>query len=89
MKANSIINVPSNAADNSLPPPSMTAADSIGPAELTRVAGSAWVASAPQVLTKIDAEPLSHYSQSILKDPTKNGSESVYSIVIFVASRFK
>ena len=56
MKANSIINVPSNAADNSLPPPSMTAADSIGPAERTRVA---WVARAPQILTKINAEPLS------------------------------
>ena len=67
MKANSIINVPSNAADNSLPPPSMTAADSIGPAELTKVA--------PQVLTKIDANPLTHYGQFILRDPTKNGSE--------------
>ena len=63
MKANSIINVPSNAADNSLPPPSMTAADSIGPAELTKVA--------PQVLTKIET----HYGQFILRDPTKNGSE--------------
>ena len=81
MKANSIINVPSNAADNSLPPPSMTAADSIGPAELTRVAGSAWVASAPQVLTKIDAEPLSHYCQFILQDHTKNGSERCMFIV--------
>ena len=64
MKANSIINVPSNAADNSLPPPSMTAADSIGPAELTRIA--------PQVLKKIDALTMTNLYYETLQKMAKN-----------------
>ena len=68
-----------------------TAADSIGPEELTSVAGSARVASVPQVLTKIDAEPLSHYDWFLWWDFTKKGQWAlyVYSIAIFVASWLK